>query len=327
MKSFEYVAPESLKEAVGLLGVNDGYAEVLAGGTDLITCLKQGLLEPQRLVSLKNISELKRIKVTADQITIGSMVTLKDLAAHPAIRRQFPSIVTAIKGVASTQMQAMGTVGGDLCQRPRCWFYRNGMGLLAMKDGESLVEQGDNRYHAIFGNDGPALFVSPSSLGPVFQSLGASMDVVKGSELGNIRTVPASEFFKTPRNESDRETVLGANDVLESITIPASNMRNATYEIRHRSGLDWPYVTASVAFRNDRGRAGGGSIVLGHVAPRPWAAVHASNLLNGSAVDERLAENCAEAAVRGARPLSRNGYKIHMVKTAVKRAVMAAANI
>jgi xanthine dehydrogenase YagS FAD-binding subunit len=282
MKSFEYVAPDSIKEAVGLLGANDGYAEVLAGGTDLVTCLKQGLTEPQRLVSLKNISELKRIKVTADEITIGSMVTLKDLAAHPVIQRQFPSILTAINGVASTQIQTMGTVGGDLCQRPRCWFYRNGMGLFGMEDGTSLVEQGDNRYHAIFGNDGPALFVNPSSLGPVLQSLGATVNFAMGVASGAIKSVPISQFFKIPKEESDRETVLKANDVLESITIPASNMSNATYEIRHRSGLDWPYVTASIAFKNEAGRAGGGSIVLGHVAPRPWAAVHASNLLNGS---------------------------------------------
>lgn len=327
MKSFEYIAPESLKEAVGLLGINNGYAEVLAGGTDLITCLKQGLMEPQRLVSLKNISELKRIKVTSKEITLGSMVTFKDLAAHPAIQRQFPSIITAVKGVSSAQMQAMGTIGGDLCQRPRCWFYRNGMGLFGMKDGVSLIQEGDNRYHAIFGNDGPALFVSPTSLGPVLQSLGAIVNISKGRALGQVMSTPCSTFFRTPQSESDRETILSANDILESVTIPVANMSNATYEIRHRSGLDWPYVTASVSFKNEGGRAGGGSIVLGHVAPRPWAAVHASNLLNGSVVDEKLAENCAEAAVRGARPLSRNGYKIHMVKTAVKRAVMAAANV
>ncbi len=335
MKSFEYVAPESIKEAVELLSKGDprlsfgphGVTEVLAGGTDLITCMKQGLTEPTRLVSLKNIAELKRIEVSKDRITIGAMVSLKDLAAHPAIQRRFPSIVTAVKGVASAQMQAMGTLGGDLCQRPRCWFYRNGMGLLAMKDGVSLVEQGDNRYHAIFGNDGPAMFVSPSSLGPVLQSLGASVNVASGAASGAVRPVPVSEFFQTPRTEQERETVLKSNDLLESVSIPITSMKNATYEIRHRSGLDWPYVTASVAFRDENGRAAGGSIVLGHVAPRPWAAIHASNLLNGSVIDDRLAEKCAEASIRGARPLSRNGYKLHMVKTAVKRAVLEAATI
>ena len=327
MKSFEYVAPETLKEAVGLLGANSGYAEVLAGGTDMITCLKQGVMQPQRLVSLKNLPDLKRIEVSKEKVTIGSMVSLKDLAAHPAIQRQFPSIVIAVKGVASAQMQAMGTIGGDLCQRPRCWFFRNGMGLFGMKDGASLVEEGDNRYHAIFGNDGPALFVNPSSLGPVLQALGASVNIASGSTQGRVRSVQISDFFQTPNSESDRETILKPNELVESVTIPGLGMKNATYEIRHRSGLDWPYVTASVAYKDEGGRAGGGSIVLGHVAPRPWAAIHASNLLNGSVIDESLAENCAEAAVRGARPLSRNGYKVHMVKTAVKRAVMAAAQI
>ena len=325
MKSFEYVAPESVKEAVQSLVGTRGETEVLAGGMDLITSMKQGLTQPKRLVSLKNIPSLKRIEVSQEKVVIGSMVTLKDLAAHPAIQRQFPSLVTAVKGIGSAQMRAIGTVGGDLCQRPRCWFYRNGMGLFAVKDGVSLVEEGDNRNHAIFGNDGPALFVNPSSLGPALLALGAEVNIAMGTMSGAVRKVNASSFFQTPSSEEQRETILGVNDLVESISIPVSGLKNATYEVRHRSGLDWPYVTASAAFQAKDGRADGGSIVLGHVAPRPWPAVHASNLLNGSVIDDDLAEKCADAAVRGARPLSRNGYKVHMVKAAVKRAVLAAA--
>ena len=325
MKSFEYVAPESIKDAVGFLTGGRGQSELLAGGMDLITSMKQGLTEPKRLVSLKNIPSLKRIEVSQEEVTIGSMVSLKDLAAHPAVQRQFPSLVTAVKGIGSAQMRALGTVGGDLCQRPRCWFFRNGMGLFPTKDGVSLIEEGDNRYHAIFGNDGSALFVSPSSLGPALAALGAKVNIATGSSRGGIRTVSAGNFFKTPSSDQERETILGFNDLVESVSIPVSGLKNATYEVRHRSGLDWPYVTASVAFQAKDGRADGGSIVLGHVAPRPWPAIHASNLLNGSLIDDDLAEKCAEASVRGARPLSRNGYKVHMVKAAVKRAVLAAA--
>jgi len=323
MKSFQYVAPETIQEAVALLGDQWGQSEVLAGGTDLITCLKQGIEEAERLVSLKHITALKRIKVHRKEVEIGSMVTLKELAAHPVIQDHFPALATAIQGIGSPQIMAMGTVGGDLCQRPRCWFYRNGMGRFGVKNGVSLVESGDNRYHAIFGNDGPALFVSPSSLGPAFQVLGASVNLVGAGD--QSRKLAVTDFFRTPRQENERETVLKPNEILESIVLPLSGLKNATYEIRHRAGLDWPFVTASVAFDHQGGKASNGSIVLGHVAPRPWQAVHASNLLNGSALNEALAERCAEEAVRGARPLSRNAYKVHMVRTAVKRAVLSAA--
>jgi xanthine dehydrogenase YagS FAD-binding subunit len=287
--------------------------------------MKQRIVEPSRLVSLKNLQSLKEIKVEDHQIRIGAMASLADLAGHPVVGEHFPSIVTAVKNIGSPQMIHHGTVGGDLCQRPRCWYYRNGSGLFARDGDTSLVRIGDNRYHAIFGNDGPALFVHPSSLGPVMIALGASI-LATGPE-GKQRSVLASEFFQVPKAENERETVLRSNEILTEIQVPLGGLRNATYEVRHRHGFDWPYVTATAAFRLEGGLARDTRIVLGHVAPVPWPVPDAAKVLNGVAVDGMAASRCGEAATKGAKPLSRNGYKTQLVKVAVKRAVEAAEGV
>jgi xanthine dehydrogenase YagS FAD-binding subunit len=327
MKAFEYAAPKSLKEAAGLLGSAWGETEILAGGTDLVTALKQGLTAPKRVVSLRNIKELRGIDDSRQGLRIGCMTTLGEIAENKRVKELFPSIVTAITGIGSPQILAAGTIGGDLCQRPRCWYYRNGFGLLGKQGDTSLVREGDNRYHAIFGTDGPALFVNASSLGPVLIAVGATVSTIAAD--GNKRDIPAAQFFQAPKSENDRETTLRPNEILTAITIPsreAKSFRNATYEVRHRHGLDWPYVTASVAFQTQNGVAANPQIVLGHVAATPWVATKAAQALAGQKFDEATAKRCGDAAADGAKPLSGNAYKVQLVKTAVKRAVLAAAN-
>jgi xanthine dehydrogenase YagS FAD-binding subunit len=323
MKSFQYAAPANLKEATAMLEDSWGKAEILAGGTDLVTCLKQRITEPERLVSLKNISALKGIKADSDALRIGSMTPLAELVEHEAVQKHFPALVTAVHGVGADQITSVGTVGGDLCQRPRCWFFRNGFGLFGQDGDASLVREGDNRYHAIFATDGPALFVSPSSLGPVLLALGATIQIEGPGE--KRRSLPVAEFFQRPKSAKDRETALRPNEILTAIEIPVQGFKNATYEVRHREGLDWPYVTATVAFRAKGNTATEGRVVLGHVAPVPWLSKVAGQVLNGAEINENLAAKCAEAAVKDAQPLSKNGYKVQLAKTAVKRAVLLAA--
>lgn len=323
MKSFEYAAPKTLKEAVGLLGDKWGETEILAGGTDLVTALKQHLTEPRRVVSLRNISELKGIEVEKSGLRIGAMTTLGGLAEDRHVKEHFPCLITAARGVGSPQLMSVGTFGGDLCQRPRCWYFRNGFGLFARHEGASLVRSGENRYHAIFGNDGEVLFVSPSGLGPSLVALDAVITITGAK--GKTRKIAAEKFFQTPKTETDRETALKPDEILTDIFIPTKGLRNATYEVRHRQGLDWPYVTATVAFQIRTGTASDARVVLGHVAPVPWPSSSAGKALNGAKVDASTAARCGEAATQGAKPLSQNSYKIQLVKTAVKRAVLAAA--
>ena len=322
MKSFEYAAPETLKEATALLGDKWGEAEILAGGTDLVTSLKQEITAPKRVVSLKKIKELRGIKTDGKAMRIGSMTSLAELIANADAQKHFPALVTAANNIASPQLHTMGTVGGDLCQRPRCWYFRNGLGAPGKKETASLVREGDNRYHAIFGTDGDVLSVSASSLAPVLIALDATL-TAEGPK-GKTRKIQAAEFFRAPHSENERETALKPNEVLTGISIPIKGLKNATYEVRHRHGLDWPYVTATVAFVEKNGSASDARVVLGHVAPTPWSALSAGKALNGGPIDDGAAAKCANAAVEGAKPLSRNAYKVQLVKTAVKRAVLAA---
>ncbi|MBM3837477.1 MAG: molybdopterin dehydrogenase [Verrucomicrobia bacterium] len=324
MKSFEYAAPTKLDAAAALLAEQWGETEILAGGTDLVTSLKQHITAPKRVVSLRNISALKGIKIQNKVARVGAMTTLSELAAHSGIKENFPALVTAVKSIGSPQIISVGTVGGDLCQRPRCWYYRNGFGLFGKQGDASLVKDGDNRYHAIFGNEGPAYFVSASSLGPALTALGATIKVAGPNK--STRSIAAKDFFRTPKAENERETALRPNEIVTDIEIPVRGLKNATYEVRHRYGLDWPYVTATVAFESKGGAASNASVVLGHVAPTPWPSAGASGALSGR-VDAALAARCGEAAAQGAKPLSGNGYKVQLVKVAVKRAILAAAGI
>jgi xanthine dehydrogenase YagS FAD-binding subunit len=321
MKSFEYAAPDSLKEATALLSDQWGETEILAGGTDLITSLKQNIAHPKRLVSLKNIKDLRDTKKSRGALQVGAMTRLRDFAEDKDAQKNFPSLVTAIRNIASPQILAMGTVGGDLCQRPRCWYYRNGFGLLGKDGNASLVRGGDNRYHAIFGTEGDALFVNASSLAPALIALGATF-TAEGPN-GKKREIAAADFFRAPKSEQEREIALNPNEVLTLISIPMRGLKNATYEVRHRYGLDWPYVTASVAYAEKGGKASEGQVVLGHVAAVPWRAKAASEAMNQAGSIEDAATRAGDAATQGARPLSKNAYKVQLAKTAVRRAVLA----
>ncbi len=322
MHPFAYASPTSIKEAVSLLADRWGEADVLAGGTDLLSLLKDSIHAPKRVINIKGIKELGGIQKTAAGLRIGALVTVAELLANAEVRAAYPSLIQAARGIASPQIRNMGTIGGDLCQRPRCWYFRLGFGLLAMKDGRSLVREGDNRYHAIFGNQGPACFVSASSFGPPLIALNARVKLVgpKGE-----RELPVEKFFVTPQSDSQREIALQPNEILTEILVPSAvNVRNATYEVRQRETLDWPLTTASVALTMKGATVASARVVLGHVAPTPWRATEAEKILVGKGLTAAVIEKAAEAAVAGATPLSRNAYKVQLARAAVRRALEAA---
>jgi xanthine dehydrogenase YagS FAD-binding subunit len=321
MNNFEYASPTSVKEAIGLLGSKWGETEVLAGGTDLLSLMKDYVSTPKRVVNIKTIPGLNQIKAADKEVTIGALVTLEELIDNKDVAKSLPSLVQAAEGVSSPQIRAMGTVGGDLCQRPRCWYYRAGFGLLARgPDGEPLVPRGDNRYHAIFGG-GPAYFVNPSSLAPALIALGAS--VVLAGPKGE-RTVKVADFFVAPNNGDERESVLAPNEILTQIKIPSGGLTNVTYEVRQKEALDWPLAAASVALKLDGKKVSSAAVVLGQVGPTPVRATGAENALKGKTISEATAEAAGKAAAQGAKPLSGNAYKVKLVETAVKRALLQA---
>jgi len=322
MNNFEYANPATVQEAVGLLGTKWGDADVLAGGTDLISLMKDLVHTPKRVVNIKNIKELGGIQKTGDGLRIGATVTMDELAKNADVIAGWKSIADAAAGIPSPQIRHMGTAGGDLCQRPRCWYYRQGFGLLGMKEGKSLVTDGDNRYHSIFG-DGPAYFVSPSSLGPALVAFNARVKLVgpKGA-----REVAVSKFFLTPKDDMTREIALQPNEILTEILVPAAGtVRSATYEVRQKEALDWPLAAAAVTLTMNGATVTSAKVVLGHVAPTPWESAQAEAALKGKTINDATAEAAGKAAVQGAKPLSQNAYKVTLAKVAVKRALLQAS--
>ena len=325
MRAFEYASPTTKEQAAALLGEKWDEIGILAGGTDLLSLMKDDVSKPRRLVNIKGIKEMQGIQhAPATGLRIGALVTLQELLEHAAVRKEYPALAQAAAGVASMQLRNAGTVGGDLCQRPRCWYFRNGNGLLAQdSSGKSLVVDGENKYHAILGNSGPAYFVNPSSLAPALIALGARIKVYgpKGS-----REVALEQFFTTPQKDGEREYLLKPNEIITEITVPpASGVRSATYAVHEREALDWPLAAASVALKMSGTKITSARVVLGQVAPIPWAAVEADKLLAGKVVSEQVAKDAGAAAVTGARALSQNAYKIQLAKVAVKRAILQAS--
>ncbi len=325
MNAFEYAAPTTKEEAVSLLGKLWGETEVLAGGTDLLSLMKDNVTAPKRVVNIKEIKEIQGIQYAAGTgLRLGALVTLDELLDNQTVREEYPALAQAVDGVRSQQIRNAGTVGGDLCQRPRCWYFRNGLGYFPKDEsGKDLVINGENQYHAILGNAGPAYFVHPSSLAPALIALDAKVRVFGAS---GWREILAERFFITPKTAALRETALKPNEIVGEILLPpAKGVRNATYEVRQKEALDWPLAAAAVALKMNGSKVQSAKVVLGHVAPVPWRSVKAEKVLAGKDVSENLAAEAGSAAVSGARPLSQNGYKVQLARVAAKRAILQAA--
>ena len=325
MRAFEYVSAATTKQATSLLSANWGQTEILAGGTDLLALMKEDVITPKRLVNIKEIKELAGIDLGATGLRIGALTRLVELAEHPGVRDKYPALAEAVRDAASPQIRNMATLGGNLCQRPRCWYFRSGLGLLPKDEsGKELVAEGENRYHAIFGNDGPAKFVSPSTIVPILIAYGAKirLEGPKGR-----RELPLEKFFVIPRTENEREHDLRPNEIVTEVVIPsASGVKAAHYEIRQKEAFDWPLAVAAVALKMSASNAQSARVVMGYVAPVPWPSPEAEQALAGQSINEGTAQKAADAAVRNAKPLSHNAYKVQLARVAVKRAVLKAAS-
>jgi xanthine dehydrogenase YagS FAD-binding subunit len=324
MLPFEYARPTTKEEAVKLLGADEGAAEVLAGGTDLLERTKDFVSSPKRVVSLHGVKELTTVKYSATEgLTIGAMVTLAELAENATVKRNLPVLVDVANDIGSPQIRNVATVGGNLAQRPRCWYYRAGYGLLAQDNGKPLVPGGDNRYHAILGNAGPAYFVSPSSLGPILIALGAKVKLL-GPD--GPREMPVDQFFVTPKSDGDREHALKPTEIITEVVVPPMHgAKVGWYSVEQKEGLDWPLVQAAVVLQMSGKTVKSARIVLGHVAPTPWPSPEAEQALAGKTITEETAAEAGKAAVANASPLSRNKYKVQLARVAVKRAILKAA--
>jgi xanthine dehydrogenase YagS FAD-binding subunit len=324
MNSFEYASPSSEAEAVELLGDHGGRTAVLAGGTDLFNLLRTDRITPRRVVDVKNIRSMQGVTLVGDGLLVGALTTLEEILTNPLLA-PYHSLRQVAEGIRSIQIQAMGTLGGDLCHLPNCWYYRNGYGLLAQESGRSLVADGRNEFHAIFGNRGPAMFVSASRFAPALIAWGAKARVV-GPAPGQESIIPLEYFFVTPKSEQQGVTVLQPGQLLTHLWLPtAGNLQSASYEVLQMEGLDWPLASAAVCLNSSAGVVLESRVVLGHVAPTPWVSYDAAAAVRGQQLDETSADAAGAAAVQAATPLSENSYKVQIARTAVKRALLRAA--
>ena len=335
MKAFEWTNATTVAEAVNALKSDaapadlDDVARPIAGGQDLLTTMKDYITRPARVVNLKSIRGLDKIESDGKGgLRIGALVTLNQLEEDAMVRKNFPGLAEAAHSVGTAQIRNLGTVGGNLCQRPRCWYFRLEEVVCLKKGGtECYAATGENKYHAIFGG-GPSYIVHPSDLAPMLLALGASVNVTGGH---GKRTIPLDKFFTLPADGNvRRENVLQNDEIITEVTVPASKFAaNSTYlKFKERDSMDFAMsaVAAAVSLGANK-TVTEARIVLGGVAPVPWRVPKAESALTGHTMSQDLLAEVARVALQGAEPLQKNAYKIPLTQTLVRRALAKAGGL
>ncbi len=307
----------------------DGQAVVIkAGGVDLLALMKEGLVRPARLIDITRLPELEGITVQSDGgVRIGALATLGQIAAHADLQQGHTALAQAASLAASPQIRSRATIGGNLLQRPRCWYLRSAAHHCLRKAGaHCFAYQGDNRHHAVFANHGCAI-VHASTPATALLALDAEVEIAAAA--GGSRRVPLAEFFLLPASDVHRETALTHGEILTAVWLPPPGGRRSLYlQVSERAAFDWPLAAVAVALDIDpASRCRHASIVLGAAAPVPWRARDAEAVLAGALISEELAASAGEAALAGATPLSRNAYKLPLLATLVRRAVSSIAGL
>jgi xanthine dehydrogenase YagS FAD-binding subunit len=319
MRSFEHVNASDIQTAIALL--REPHTEAIAGGTDLLGELKARLRSPKRLVNIKTLSELHEIGYSPQMgLRIGALVTLAQIEQHPAIRERFSLLAQAASSAATPQLRNMGTVGGNLCQKPRCWYYRNKLFHCWLKGGDTcFAEDGENKYHAILGAD-RCHAVHPSDLAPALMALDATIRVV-GPDLDG--EISLAELYTKPTESHRQMTILGPGELITEIRVPTPKGDSRGVYLKAMERQSWSFALVSVAahLRREGDHIADARIVLGGVAAIPWRAKDSEKILIGQRFSEELAERAAEAAVAGAQPLRYNAYKVKLAQALVKRAL------
>ena len=328
MRAFTWFEPESLGKASELLARDGGRTRAIAGGMDLLGELKDGLIEADVLVNLKSIKGLDTLRFEEDgSLTIGALVTLAALASHQRVRAEFPAIAQAAESVGSPEIRNTGTVGGNLCQRPRCWYYRSSLHPCLKKGGDTCYTlNGESRYHAILGG-GPSYIVHPSDLAPALIACDARV-TIEGPE--GPHDLPLEQFYVLPSVRLDHETILKPGEIVTRIAVPATfstarGAGNLFLKFKEKESFDFALASVAAALLLQGQSATGARIVLGGVAPVPWRAAGAEKAITGARVDGAAAGRAAAAAVEGATALDHNAYKIPLTRTLVRRALLELA--
>lgn len=325
MDAFDFVQPTKLEEAMKLLSAKGAMAH--AGGVDLLDRIKERIDTPSRLVNLRKISELSsKIEETADGVTIGALVTLGDLASSPLLKERYRALAEAADHAATPNVRNMATLGGNLAQRPRCWYFRS-IDFDCKKKGGStcFAIDGENTFHAIYDNNICAAIHS-STPATALTALDASLVIASPK---GARTEPIANFFVTPKVDVKRENMLEPGELITAIKLPrfSPNAKSAYIKQGQRESYDWPIADVGVWLDLDNGAVKSARVVLGAAAPVPMRAAAAEALIQGKRVTPELAREAGRAAMADARPLSKNAYKVEVFRAVVARTIAAAAGV
>ncbi|MCP4612206.1 MAG: xanthine dehydrogenase family protein subunit M [Planctomycetes bacterium] len=320
MKAFQHVVPNSLQEVVTLLNENPIQSKILAGGLDLLGEMKEHIVAPDMLISISHLDGLNGIRTENGITHIGAVVTLTELAENSEMNNDHTVLAQAAQSVGSPQIRNRGTLGGNLCQRPRCWYYRDEHYSCLKKGGDICFSvAGQNRYHAILGG-GPCFMVHPSDCAPALIALGARAHL-QGSN--GSRVLPMEDFYHLPGDDVFTETTIQSNEIVTEVEIPAHTMKSIYLKVREKESFDWALATVAAVFEMDGPYCLKANLVIGGVAPIPWRAAPVEQLLQGRELTDSLAAEAAEVAVMNALPLSGNEPKMIIAKALVTQAIQS----
>jgi xanthine dehydrogenase YagS FAD-binding subunit len=322
MQRFEWIDARSVEEAVALLSTSDSDATVIAkaGGMDLLDLIKEGIVSPARVVNLQTIDALRRLQHDATGLRLGALTTLATISANADIQRRYPALAAAAAHAATPQVRNAATIGGNLLQRPRCWYFRSRHFHAAREE----VGREQSQYGAIFDN-ATTTMVHASTPATALIAYGAKVHVV--GKQGKSRAIPLADFLLPPDFGRDRDTLLARDEVLTHVSVPAvsAHARAAYHKQTERDSYDWPICDVAVVLNMADRKVESATIVVGSVAPVPRRATDSENLLLGREIDERVAAEASRLAVRGATPTEKNSYKVPVVAAVIKRTILAAA--
>jgi xanthine dehydrogenase YagS FAD-binding subunit len=319
LTNFSYIRPKSLKEAVKAL--TSGDAGLHAGGTDLLGCLRDHVFDIKKMVSMSGLKELEGIRKTADGgYRIGALTTITTVAENSILKEYYTALAQAAEAVASPQLRNQGTIGGNLCQKPRCWYYRGDFHCLRKGGKKCFAVTGENQYHCILGG-GPCFIVHPSDTAPALVAHDASVRIVgpKGT-----RTIAVDKLHVLPRIDARRETVLGPGEIVTEIILPPpQGVRSSYRKVRDRATWDFALAGVALAVQMNGDVVSRARVVLSGAAPIPWRSKDAEQVIIRQKVDGTVASKAAEAALRNAQPLAQNGYKVPMFRALIEEELAA----
>src|SRR6202046_2573589 len=323
MNKFAFVDCRTVDETLGQLGEG---ATIKAGGIDLLDLMKDDIVSPSKLVNIRNVAGLRGITAGKDGLRLGPLSTLSEIADHPEIQRSYTALADAAGHAATPHIRNMATLGGNIMQRPRCWYFRSSDFDCKKKSGASddcHAHTGENQYHAIINNDVCAM-VHPSSTAVPLLAMNAQVELT--SKRGK-RTVAMTDFYVPPEKSLINETIVQPGEIITAVFVPTPDpgTRSAYQKYGEKESFDWPLADAGVVLVMDGTQCRKAAIVLGVAAPTPIRSTAAEAILTGKTIDEATARAAGKAAMQSATPLSQNGFKTQLFQTAIYRTILLAA--